>query len=282
MQLHNPGAEIFVPDDTPEADAISRTTLLGIGCHPDDLEILAYPGIIECYGDSDRWFSGITVTNGSGSPRAGLYANYTDEEMVKVRRQEQKKAAMVGEYGFMALLDYPSSAVRDPANEVVVEELKALIEAAGPSAIYTHNPADKHSAHVAVTLRTIQALRELPPACRPAHVYGCELWRDLDWLPDADKVVLDVSAHENVAAALLGIHDSQITGGKRYDLATMGRRRAQATYFESHATDVATGLIFAMDLTPLIQDPSLGIADFVQEHINSFAKQVTDTIQQLR
>ena len=67
------------------------------------------------------------------------------------------------------------------------------------------------------------------------------MWRDLDWLMDADKVVFDVSAHENLQAALLGVFDSQICGGKRYDLATMGRRRANATYFASHGVDVSTG-----------------------------------------
>ena len=65
-------------------------------------------------------------------------------------------------------------------------------------------------------------------------------------------MVFDLSAHENVQAALLGIFDSQISGGKRYDLATMGRRRANATYYASHGTDSATGMAFAMDLTPLL------------------------------
>jgi len=39
---------------------------------------------------------------------------------------------------------------------------------------------------------------------------------------------------ENLQFALLGVFESQIAGGKRYDLALMGRRRANATYFESH------------------------------------------------
>jgi len=60
------------------------------------------------------------------------------------------------------------------------------------------------------------------------------VWRDLDWLVDSDKAPFDVSEHENLQAALLGVFDSQIAGGKRYDLASMGRRRANATYFESH------------------------------------------------
>jgi hypothetical protein len=77
------------------------------------------------------------------------------------------------------------------------------VEAARPQVIYTHNLADKHDTHVAVVLRTLQALRELPREARPEHVYGCEVWRDLDWLSDADKVVFDVQAHENLAMSLV-------------------------------------------------------------------------------
>ena len=138
-----------------------------------------------------------------------------------------------------------------------------LIKSAKPEFIYTHNLADKHDTHVGVTLRVIEALRSLEAADRPQKVYGCEVWRDLDWVVDQDKVTFDVSTRENLQAALLGVFDSQITGGKRYDLATMGRRRANATYFESHGTDIVSGMIYAIDLTPLILDIDLGIQDFL-------------------
>lgn len=281
MQLHNPGAQIFIPDGTPEGEAIRRTTHLGVGGHPDDLEILAYHGILECFGTDGKWFSGIIVTNGAGSPRAGIYADFSDEQLIETRQREQKKAAVVGEYGFAALLDYPSSAAKDPTNEYVLEDLKKLIQAAQPSVMYTHSFADKHPTHIGVALRTIRALRELPEDCQPTHLYGCEIWRDLDWLLDEDKVVLDVSLRENLGASLLGIFDTQIAGGKRYDLATMGRRRAQATYHESHETDVSTGLIFAVDLTPLIEDPSRDVADYVKHYIDRFSRAVAEQIHEL-
>lgn len=44
-----------------------------------------------------KWFGGVVVTNGAGSPRKGPYANYTDEEMQEVRMIKQRKAAFVGE-----------------------------------------------------------------------------------------------------------------------------------------------------------------------------------------
>ena len=98
---------------------------------------------------------------------------------------------------------------------------------------------------------------------------------------DPDKVVFDVSAHENLAMSLVGIFDSQIAGGKRYDWATLGRRRANATYFESHATDTATSVIFGMDLTPLVFDSSLDPGGYIASFLKSFADDVAGRIARL-
>jgi LmbE family N-acetylglucosaminyl deacetylase len=282
MQLNNPGAEIFVPDGTPVEQALARTTHLAVGAHQDDLEIMAYRGILECFQQPDKWFCGVNVTNGAGSPRDDLYKDYTDEMMQVVRRKEQKKAAVVGEYTAQIFLDYSSAATKDGSNPAVKEDLKKVFLATRPRIVYTHNLADKHDTHVAVTLRVIAALRELPDDAKPQQVLGCEVWRDLDWMADSDKVPMDVSAHENLAAALLGVFDSQICGGKRYDLATMGRRRAHATYFESHGVDVSTSLIYGMDLTPLIKDPTTDVFSYVQGFIDRFAQDVRSRIEKVR
>ena len=233
-------AEVFIPDGELIETALTRITHMGIGAHQDDLEIMALSGILECFQREDKWFCGVIVTNGSGSPRDGLYKDYTDDEMCMTRRKEQKKAAVVGEYAAQVLLDYPSKAIKDGADQAPVQDLRALLQAAQPEIVYTHNLADKHDTHVGVTLKVIQAIRSLPDDQRPKRLYGCEVWRDLDWMVDADKVAFDCSAHENLQAALLGVFDSQISGGKRYDLASLGRRRANATYHASHDTDVST------------------------------------------
>ncbi len=281
ISLKNPGAEVYVPDGLEAPAALSRTTLMGISAHQDDAEILAYHGIIRAYTTPGEWFSAVVATNGSGSSRTDFYADYTDEQMREVRRREQKKAAFVGDYAAAVLLDYPSSAVKDPGNTAPVEDLKQVLLAARPRVIYTHNPADKHDTHVAVCLRLLQALREVAGEYSPEKVYGVEVWRDLDWMVDEDKAVLPVDSHENLAMALLGIYDSQIAGGKRYDLATMGRRRAHATYHASHATDACQGLTFAMDLTPLVRDPERDVKDYVGEYIERFAAEVTNRVMKL-
>lgn len=281
MKLHNPGSEIYVPDGGAAEQALARSTYIAVGAHQDDLEIMAYQGILECFGKQDKHFTGVTVTNGAGSPRDDLYASYTDEDMQKVRRVEQRKAAYVGEYSAQVFLDYSSSAVKDKKNADVVADLVELLSAAKAKVVYTHNLADKHDTHVGVTLRLIQAIRSMPADARPEHLYGCEVWRSLDWMNDDEKVIFDVSAHENLAMSLVGIFDSQICGGKRYDLATAGRRRANATYFASHATDVATSVIFGVDLTPLIKDENLDPAKYINGFIDRFAQEVAARVAKL-
>jgi LmbE family N-acetylglucosaminyl deacetylase len=281
MKFHLPTAEIFIPDGLPVETGLARTTHLCLAAHQDDIEIMAAAPIIECFQQSEKWFTGVVVSDGRGSPRDALYKNYTDEEMRRVRFKEQRKAAIVGEYAAQVMLDYPSKAIKDGKNLQPVEDMAALLRVARPQVIYTHNLADKHDTHVGVALKVIAAIRALDAAERPQKLYGCEVWRDLDWLLDEDKVGQDLSQHENLQAALLGVFDSQIAGGKRYDLASLGRRRANATYFASHGVDESLGLSFAMDLTPLVLDPHLDVAAFVQGFVQRFGQDVAQRLQRV-
>jgi len=282
MQFNRTTAQIFIPDGLPIAAALARTTHMALGAHQDDLEIMAIDGILQCFQRQDQWFTGVVVTDGRGSPRSGIYQNYNDEQMWAVRNKEQQKAAVIGEYAAQILLDYPSSAVKDGTNGQPVEDITQLLQVARPEVVYTHNLADRHPTHIGVALKVIEAIRSLPQSERPQKLYGCEVWRDLDWMVDEDKVVFNCSDHDNLQTTLVGVFDSQVSGGKRYDLATMGRRRAHATYHASHQTDLSTGLSFAMDLTPLIEDISLNITAYVEGYLHRFAQDVIQRINQIR
>ncbi|HLI83069.1 MAG TPA: PIG-L family deacetylase [Bryobacteraceae bacterium] len=279
MRFHNDSADLFIPDGAPMPDALARTTHLAIAAHQDDIEIMAYHGIAACFGRPDKWFTGVVVTNGAGSPRNGIYGGYTDEQMQRVRLIEQRKAAYVGEYACQVQLGFTSAQTKNPREAAVVEDLGRILRTARPEVVYLHNPADKHDTHVAVTLRSIAALRGLPAEMAPAKVYGCEVWRDLDWLPDEVKQALPVAERPNIAASLVGVFDSQVSGGKRYDLATAGRRLAHATYYASHGTDEESALSFAMDLTPLARDAALDVSAYVLGLIDRFRADVERRIK---
>ena len=94
MKLHNATAEVFVPDGAPVAEAFQRITHLGVGAHQDDLEFMAFHGILACYQSLSPSFGGVTCTNGAGSARTGPYAALTDAQMACVRRREQRTAAL--------------------------------------------------------------------------------------------------------------------------------------------------------------------------------------------
>ncbi len=279
MKFSHSATDLYVPEGIPLGSALARTTHLCIAAHQDDIEIMAYHGIAECHGSAERWFSGVVVTDGSGSPRAGKFADFTDEEMKTVRRQEQRTAARLGSYSAMIQLAHPSAVVKSAKSNDVRNDLTAILAATPAHTIYLHNPADKHDTHIAVLLRSLEALRSLPAAQRPKQVYGCEVWRDLDWLVDTDKHELDVSANPSLAAELVAVFESQIAGGKRYDLATAGRRLAHATFHTSHATDRATALTWAVNLTPLLQDETLSLEDFIAAPIDRLRADVTARIR---
>lgn len=278
MKFHLDTAEIYIPDHMPEEQALARTTHLCFAAHQDDIEIMAAHPILECFQQDDKWFTGVIVTDGRGSPRDSLYKDYTNEEMRLVRFKEQRKAAIVGEYAAQLMLDVSSKVIKDASQRGPVDDILAILHATQPEFVYTHNLADKHDTHVAVALRVIEALRKLDQAERPGRVVGCEVWRALDWMVDSDKVTMDLSVHENLQFALLGVFDSQIAGGKRYDLASMGRRRANATYWESHGADETIGLSYGIDMTPLMIDLNLNPAEFVGQFIQRFATDVQQRV----
>ncbi len=242
-------AMTFVPDGAPVAPALARTTHLGVGAHADDLEIMAIHGILACYARPDRWFCGAVVTDGAGSPQGSTaLARATLRE---VRRGEQVRAATLGQYGAQVLLDHTSEQVKAARDEGVVADLVALLRATRPEVVYTHALSDVHDTHVAVALRLVAACRALAPNERPARVLGCEVWRDLDWLPAADKVLLATDERPELQAALLGVFESQLAT-KAYDRAALGRRAAHAAFSESHDVDRHAGVVWAMDLGPLV------------------------------
>ena len=120
----------------PVEKALSRTTHLCFSAHQDDIEIMAAQPILECFQQKDKWFTGVVVTDGRGSPRDGIYKNYNDEEMRLVRFKEQRKAAMVGEYAAQVILDYPSQVVKDASRQEPVDDMCQFTACHQPSRLF--------------------------------------------------------------------------------------------------------------------------------------------------
>jgi LmbE family N-acetylglucosaminyl deacetylase len=277
VKFSQAGAGIFVPDETGLAPALERTTHLGVGAHADDLEIMAIHGILEAYERPERWFTGVIVTDGVGGP--SLANAESAAELRVVRRLEQERAAVLGKYGAQVFLDHSSAAVKDRGDRRVVQDLASVLRVTRPDVVYTHALSDRHDTHVAVALRLVAACRELGPDERPARLLGCEVWRDLDWLTGADRCPLPVDREPELQAALIRVFESQLAG-KRLDLGSLGRRRANAAFAESHALGAHEALVGAMDLTPLLhsdQDP----IEYLRQLLDRFQSDALGRVERL-
>ena len=250
LKLSRPAAEVFIPDGTSWEAACARVSRLVVAAHADDVEIMAWHALLH----ADE-LAVVIVTGGSAT-----------------RLHEQKRAASFGNYAAVIWLDHASAEVKQGPHAALASDLNAVLSAIRPGWVYTHNPADRHDTHVAVAGHTVRALRANPASVE--RVLGCEVWRALDWLQPEDKVTLDVSSVEGRAMPLIGVFQSQLGGDKRYDLAAAGRKRANATFLDPYAADAAAAVEYAMDLTPLVRDPTLDIARWTVELVERFARDV--------
>lgn len=254
---------------------------LCFAAHQDDVEIMAFDGILKGYLSKVYSFAAVVTTDGGGSARTGEYKDYTDDMMKKVRIDEQKQASEIGRYEVLYLLNYSSKEVKDPNTTSLVDDYVEILKEIKPQVVYTHNLLDKHDTHVAVAIKVIKALRKLPKELRPKVVYGCEVWRDLDWVNPEMKIEFNVTKKPKLAKDILNVFKSQIAGGKRYDLATTGRRLANATYAQSHSVDNAKRVSVAIDLTPLIENPNLSLKQYVLSYIDGFKNTVNSQYEKL-
>lgn len=280
MRLRHPQARLYFPNEGIHGVDLNATTHLGIGAHQDDLEILAAHGIVECFEPGPGAFTGVVVTDGV-STTGGEGDAAEQAEQARVRAEEQLEAARIGRYHACALLGYSSHRVKEGPPPDLVEDLVQIFRETRADIVYTHNFCDKHQTHLAVAWAVVCALRQLSADELPRRVIGCEVWRALDWLPDSKKIQLDVSAHPELQERLIAVFRSQIDAGKRYDLATMGRRRAHATFSESHSRDQASAVVYGMDLLPFVRAPELSVETFVEGLLEAFRADLVSPLKGL-
>jgi LmbE family N-acetylglucosaminyl deacetylase len=218
----------------------------------------------------------VVASDGARAPRTGRFSALSNQELRDVRRAEQRAAARRGRYAMVAQLDYASPQVI-AGDAQLVDDLHRLLDATRPRVVYTHDPADRHATHAAICAATLAALRRLPAEYRPGRVYGCEVWRSLDWLAEPDLVRLDVSGQDDTWRALLACFPSQTEGARPYERGALGRAQANAVFSEARASGGSGGVWLAMDLTPLMRDEQLSLEEFVAERVARFAAEVEKT-----
>lgn len=248
-------------------DILPRVTHVAIGAHPDDLEFMAGHAVVECFEKLDRRFLGIVACSGA-----------KDEETARVRWEEQCEAARLGKYAAVISFGLESTPLKQGVTKDFEKQLHPLFRAGlSRPVLYTHNPFDKHDTHVGVMRAVIKTLRALPLSQRPEHFFGCEVWRGLDWLPPSRKVLLDVTGGEHLLMDLMKVYRSQIAE-KAYDEATMGRKRANATYLDAYSGDSMKFCEYAVDMTELLAADGPTLEAWTKAILDEFAEDVRERL----
>ncbi len=252
---------------------------LAICAHQDDAEIMAIDGILKGYYSNKNSFALIETTDGAGITQKEKYPNLSIEQIKNLRNKEQKEASEIGKYNSIYLLGYTSDEVKDINNKNIISEYIKIITELKPEIVYTHSILDKHPTHVSVALKVIEAIRNMPTYLQPKKIYGCEVWRSLDWVSDEKKIIFDISKNIKLQKSLLDVYKSQIIDGKEYSKSTIARRIQNSTYAKSHQDDEYKLSTFAIDMTPLINDKSLNIDEYALSFIDDLKNEVLNNFK---
>ena len=261
----------------PRTANVAPVKFMAIAAHQDDVEIMALDGIFKGQAEVAS-FSAVVLADGAGCPKNEKYALLSADEVMALRINEQKKASEIGRYHSLYLLKKSSAQIK--AEEInIVERLKEiLLENPRLEALYIHNLCDKHPTHIGAGKLALAAVLSLPLEHRPIKLFGCEVWRSLDWLDDRDKVIFNLDKNKQLADELLAVYESQ-NSAKRYDAGAKGRRLSNATFGESHAENDASELWIGMDLTPLIVDNAPTVNEFLKLKLLKFEKSVLECFE---
>jgi LmbE family N-acetylglucosaminyl deacetylase len=240
----------YSPQGLDPNEARARTRILAIGAHPDDLEFMCLEPIARSLSHGS--FGGLIVSSGSGSIRSPQHAQLSSADYSELRWSEQKEAARIGNYSFVDSLNLDSGPLRSPEGfEELVGKLKNYLLGFELDEIYLHQPFDRHPTHVRSCFAALEALRRLPQPKRPAHVFGCEVWRNIDWIPASKKTLRPLGQKElELQVRLAQVFESQADpmSAKNYVQALVGRKTANAVFQEGLTRDAGIAQEVYFDL----------------------------------
>lgn len=276
FRFHAPQVDVFIPDGVDLSAALQRTTHVGIVAHQDDLEFGALSGIGECYGRADAWFLGVVCTD-SPSIRPPQYASLSAAEFSAVRVQEQRAAACEGKYSAVIQLGFPSSSLAHNLQQLE-GDIEEVLGAISPKKIYVHAPTDKHPTHIRVCKASVAALKkrlsnDQDYSTSLQEVLGCEGWRGLDWVPEQYLTRVDISEYQHLATKLFRHFVSQLTAGKNYEQAVLGRWAANATFCNPRVQDGGKAIQLAVNMLPLLRE-SKSLEHFALELVEALKGEV--------
>lgn len=257
-------AEIFIPVDprTRLEDYRGRgDNLLVIAPHPDD-DVLGAGGTMSRASAQGKAVFSVYMTDGGGSPRKNT--DLADTGMAALREKEALAAlrAVGARGGFF--LRRRSRELEGERGIEAAQELKEILLSLAPLEVLAPAPYERHRTHQLCTRLTLEALRAsgLKPSCFGYSLWGC-FWGG------KKRVVRDITPVIRKKVEAVMAHSSQIAY-KNYQQGILGRNNFEAVYWESHEMQKSDFVEVFLDMTELLENPQLTLADFIRRDMEEF------------
>lgn len=248
MSLNNRAMK-YVPTAAKQGTLVA----LGFAVEAGDLEVIASSHISDVICDGHRSFVGVITRTPHDVEAVGAYSGFDADEMVTVRLHEAQKAANIGSYQALYLLNYGELA--EPSPELVAD-YRDLLVTYRSDIVFTYSPLDRNREHLVSLKALLQAVNSLEAEQRPAHIYAVNTGGDLGQLLAEELVDLDYDARLPLIESMLSVYVSLAEAG---------------LFLEPGAT--------ALDLGPQAQEGAVDLEKLVGDLLDKARSRALETIR---
>lgn len=150
----------------PTSNKKGKIVTLCFGVEAGDVEVIGSSLCGQVLADGARSFIGVIARTPHDIEPASLYSEYSEEEMVSIRLHEAIKAANIGSYQSLYLLNYGQL---EAINEEMINDYVELINTYRPETIVTFSPLEEDPERI-VCLKSVLIALERVKDYKPAKV----------------------------------------------------------------------------------------------------------------
>ncbi len=188
----------------PTSNKKGRQVAMGFAVEAGELEAISCAQISDILCDGNRSFVGVITRTPHDVKPCGAYEDYSEDDMISIRLHEAIKAANIGSYQALYLLN---DGELEEVNEELVNDYAELLTTYKPDIIYTYSPLDVSHEHIVSLKALLEALSRVE-GYNPEHIYAVNYDGEGGLLDKEDLVYLDIDSRYDVIESMISIYVS--------------------------------------------------------------------------
>lgn len=188
----------------PTSNKKGKQVAMGFAVEAGELESISCAHISDVLCDGNRSFVGVITRTPHDVLACGQYVGYSEDDMISIRLHEAIKAANIGSYQSLYLLN---DGELEEVTEELVNDYYDLLITYKPDIVYTYSPFDTSHEHIVSLKALLMALNKLE-GYYPEHIYAVNFDFDGEIFDEDDIVNLDITTRFDVIESMLGVYVS--------------------------------------------------------------------------